>query len=152
MSRLAVEQLNLPQQGMPIPNMITAGQPSEAQFAAIKAAGIKTVINLRPVTEDAGFDEASVVQTLGMDYVVIPVAGAGDLSMKSAQALDAALAKADDKGVLVHCASSNRVGALLALRAAWLQDASIDEALALGEAGGLKAMMPMVQGMLANQK
>ena len=93
-----------------------------------------------------------MVQGLGMEYQVIPVAGPGDLSMNTAKALDKALYEAGDAGVLIHCASSNRVGALLALRAAWCQGASDKAALALGEAGGLTKMMPMVQQMLAEHK
>jgi uncharacterized protein (TIGR01244 family) len=152
MPPIAVDDLNLPQQGHPLASVVTAGQPSASQFSAIKAAGVSKVINLRPETEDAGFDEAAVVKGLGMEYQVIPVAGPDDLSLNSAKALDKALYEAGDAGVLIHCASSNRVGALLALRAAWLQGASDESALALGEAGGLTKMLPMVQQLLAQHK
>ncbi len=152
MPPIDIDTLNLPQQGHPLAGVVTAGQPSASQFSAIKAAGVSKVINLRPATEDAGFDEAAVVQGLGMEYQVIPVAGPGDLSMNTAKALDKALYEAGDAGVLIHCASSNRVGALLALRAAWCQGASDKAALSLGEAGGLTKMMPMVQQMLAEHK
>lgn len=149
MPPIAIDKLSLPQQGHPLANVVTAGQPDASEFSSIKAAGVSRVVNLRPAAEDAGFDEAAVVTGLGMDYQVIPVAGPGDLSMNTAKALDKALYEAGDAGVLIHCASSNRVGALLALRAAWLQGASNEAALALGEAGGLTKMMPMVQQLLA---
>ena len=80
----------LPMMGRPLPNVITAGQPSPADFEALKAAGVTHVINLRPATEDAGFDQAALMQKLGLDYMVIPVAGADDLNADTARALDAA--------------------------------------------------------------
>ncbi|ULQ45705.1 sulfur transferase domain-containing protein [Flagellatimonas centrodinii] len=138
----------LPMMGRPLPNVITAGQPSPEDFQALKAAGVTHVINLRPATEDAGFDQAALMQKLGLDYMVIPVAGADDLNADTARALDAAMAKAGETPVLVHCASANRVGALLALRAAWLMGTPVDQALALGRAGGLTRMEPMVAQLL----
>ena len=66
MPPIDIDTLNLPQQGHPLAGVVTAGQPSASQFSAIKAAGVSKVINLRPATEDAGFDEAAVVQGLGV--------------------------------------------------------------------------------------
>lgn len=140
----------LPFGGAPAPNLLTAGQPTASDFEAMAKAGLKHVINLRPPTEDAGFDEAALAARLGLNYTVVPVAGPGDLNRRSTQALDAALAKAGGEATLVHCASSNRVGALLALRAAWLQNKPADEALAFGRAAGLTKMEPAVQQLLAN--
>ena len=60
MPPIDIDTLNLPQQGHPLAGVVTAGQPSASQFSAIKAAGVSKVINLRPATEDAGFDEAAV--------------------------------------------------------------------------------------------
>lgn len=137
----------LPLGGTPSPGMLTAGQPTPADFEALAAAGLKHVINLRPATEDAGFDEAALAAKLGLSYTVVPVAGPGDLNLARARQFDGALASAQGP-VLVHCASSNRVGALLALRAGWLQGKSDDEALALGRAGGLTKMEPAVQALL----
>jgi protein tyrosine phosphatase (PTP) superfamily phosphohydrolase (DUF442 family) len=147
-NRDAIQALQLPQQGQPDANIVTAGQPSPQQLQALRTAGVGHVINLRPPEEDAGFDESATVAALGMGYTVIPVAGPADLSMASAKALDQALAQVGDAGVLIHCASSNRVGALLALRAAWLHGAAPDDALAVGAAGGLTKMQPMVESLL----
>ena len=49
-----------------------AGQPTADGFQAVKDAGFKTVINLRPVDE-MSFDEKKVVEDLGMTYVNIPI-------------------------------------------------------------------------------
>ena len=145
---MSLETIPLPQGGMPAKDLLTAGQPSPADFQALATAGLKHIINLRPGTEDAGFDEAALAQKLGLGYSVVAVAGPGDLTLEKAQQLDQALAATGGAPTLVHCASSNRVGALLALRAAWLQKQSAEEALALGRAGGLTKMEPMVQQLL----
>lgn len=134
---MKLEQLDLPMLKRPLETVVTAGQPTAADLASAKAAGIRRIINLRPPAEDHGYDEAAEAARLGLDYTVIPVANPGDLNLENTRALDAALAKAGDEPTLVHCATSNRVGALLALRASWLQGKSEEEALALGRAGGM---------------
>jgi len=50
--------------------------------------------------------------------------------------------------IVVHCASSNRVGAMAALRAAWLQGQSADQAIETGKAWGLKSLEPEVRALL----
>lgn len=145
----ALKDIPLPFGGAPTATLLTAGQPTPSDFEAMAQAGLKHIVNLRPETEDAGFDERALAATLGLSYTLIPVAGGGDLNKANAAALDAALAKAGSEPALVHCASSNRVGALLALRAAWVQGKSADEALAFGRAGGLTKMEPIVAQLLA---
>tara|TARA_R110000850_G_scaffold265250_14_gene394895 strand:+ start:28482 stop:28934 length:453 start_codon:yes stop_codon:yes gene_type:complete len=147
---MALSDITLPQGGMPASDLLTAGQPSAAQIEALAAAGLKNIINLRPSTEDAGFDEAAMATGLGMNYTVVAVAGPDDINLENAKKLDTALAAAAGTPTLVHCASSNRVGALLALRAAWLQNQTSEQAMALGRAGGLTKMEPLVQKLLEN--
>ena len=145
---MKLSDIQLPLGGQPQADLLTAGQPTAADFQALAAAGLKHVINLRPPSEDAGFDEAALAASLGLSYTVVPVAGPGDLSLERAQQLDAALTAANGEPALVHCASSNRVGALLALRAHWVQKQSADAAMALGRAGGLTKMEPIVAQLL----
>jgi hypothetical protein len=49
---------------------------------------------------------------------------------------------------VIACASGNRVGALLALREFWLEDAEPEAALALGKAAGLTRLEPSVRLLL----
>ena len=51
--------------------------------------------------------------------------------------------------VLLSCGSSNRCGALLALKAYFVDGKSKDQALAFGRSGGLKALEPTVTARLA---
>lgn len=143
-----LKEIPLPFGGAPTPTLRTAGQPTAADFEAMAKAGLKHIVNLRPETEDAGFDERALAARLGLSYTVVPISGAGDFDLARAKALDAALAQTGGQPTLVHCASSNRVGGLLALRAAWVQGTSVDEAMAFGRAGGLTKMEPIVQQLL----
>ena len=52
----------------------TAGQPTEVQFQIIRESGFKAVINLAlPTSDNAIPNEGSVVTSLGMSYIHIPV-------------------------------------------------------------------------------
>ena len=131
----------------PLPNITTAGQPSAEQLAAAAKSGIKTIIDLRGVNEDRGMDEKATVEKLGMSYVTLPVEGSPGVTYANATALDKLLAGAQ-KPVLIHCATGNRVGALLALRDKQ-SGASNEAALALGVASGLAGLKPAVEQKLA---
>jgi protein tyrosine phosphatase (PTP) superfamily phosphohydrolase (DUF442 family) len=56
--------------------------------------------------------------------------------------------EASSGGVMVYCASGNRVGALFACHAKWHGALSLEEALAFGNARGLRQMEPMVRQLL----
>lgn len=141
------QSADLPNRKDPLPGITTAGQPSADQLAAAAKSGIKTVIDLRALGEDRGMDERATVEKLGMSYVSLPVEGGEGVTYANATALDKLLA--DAKGpVLLHCASGNRVGALLALRDK-SKGADNDAALALGVKSGLTGLKPTVEKKLA---
>ena len=83
-----------------------------------------------------------------MDYIALPIAGVDDITPANAAALHALLKERDGE-VLLHCASGNRVGALLALAAVQVDGASPEAALTLGRAAGLKSLEPVVMERLA---
>ena len=129
------------------PELVTGSQPSRADLEKLKAAGVTTVINLRGTGEDAGFDEAAAAKALGLLYVAIPIAGGAEVTADNAAKLDAAMRKADGK-VLIHCASGNRAGALLALRAA-AAGQTVEEAIAFGKSAGMTSLEQAVRTKLA---
>jgi len=141
--------LPIPNARTPIPGVLSGGQPTRDQIAAAGTAGYKTVINLRPDTEP-GFEwEAAAVKAGGMTYVSIPVAGTAGLTKENVARFDAALKDAAAKGpALLHCASGNRIGALLALRAVWLEGKDPAAGLEYGRASGLTGLEPTVKSML----
>ena len=126
----------------------TSGQPQAATFNALRQAGIRAVIDLRPPSERPEFDERSVAQAAGLTYESLPVEGRGGLTRENVVAFDALLKKHAQEQTLAHCSSGNRVGALMALRAAWLDGKSMQEALAIGERAGLKGMKADVEAVL----
>ena len=133
----------------PLPGITTAGQPDEVSLESLAEAGYVAVIDLRSASEDRGFDEKTVVETLGMNYISLPVSGAGGVSYDNAALLDQTLSGIDGP-VLVHCASSNRVGALLSLREK-MNGASAEDALELGLEAGLTSLRSTVEAQLSEQ-
>ena len=131
----------------PLPGLYTAGQPAASDWQAIKARGVRTVINLRTPEELKDRDEAAEVRAAGLRYIEIPVSGAEGINPANARALHEALAPAHGGGVLVHCASGNRAGALLAL-AAHADGMPAAEAVSFGTAAGLAGLEPAVRGRL----
>lgn len=147
---MTTTQLTLAKLKHPTETQWASGQPTLEQFAEIKAAGITHVINLRPNTEDAGFLEGQAVEALGLVYRQLPINGPTDLTLKNVWALDAMLVEAGNSPTLIHCASANRVGAMMSLRAAWALGSSTQEALAIGREYGLAAMEAVVVKLLSS--
>jgi len=139
------DRLSLPNQALPEPDLITAGMPRPQDLQAAAAAGLRSIVNLCPSAETPG--EAELVASVGLRYVHIPLAGAADLTRDNAERLAQALDDANARPVLVHCASSNRVGALFALKARYVDGLDADAAIALGRKAGLKAMEPAVRAI-----
>lgn len=135
----------------PRPGLYTGGQPAADAWAAMATAGVATVINLRPDAELAGRDEAGEVRAAGMSYHQIPVAGAGDLSAEKADRLWQLIQ--DAKGpVVVHCASGNRVGGLLAIALARHGGVERDNALQLGRDAGMASAEARAREVLASEE
>jgi len=140
--------VQIPNGQTPEQNVITGGQPSDAQFAAFRegAGDGCRVINLRGRGEPGVAEQSTLMNQLGIDYVHLPVSGPGDLSFETAAALKTALEY--EGPIMVHCASGNRVGAVRALAAFKFEGRAVDEALAIGRSWGLTRMEPMIAGLL----
>ena len=139
----------IPHKKTPRENLMTAGQPTYVGLSELAERGFTDVVNLRPKDEMGGRDEAAEVLSLGMNYTRIPVAGPGDVTFVAARKLGVVLDGAEG-GVLVHCASSNRVGALFALLA-FDEGAELEEAIQQGLAAGLASLEPKVRQLMASR-
>ncbi len=95
------------------PDLAAGGVPDEASLKLLAETGLKTVIDLRTEREGTAAEKA-LVERLGMRYVNVPVA-ATTLSVADADTVIAALDAPGAKPALLHCASSNRTGAIWAL-------------------------------------
>lgn len=132
----------------PQENRIVSGSIDAADIGRLRVAGVKHLINLRTKEESEGLDEAPIANGLGIDYHWIPIQGAQSLTPENARKLDAALAAAGDELTLVHCGSGNRVGALIAVREAWIQHRPIEAAIAEGKRWGLTTLEDSVRSIL----
>lgn len=132
----------------PLPGIYTSGQPTENQLAALPGLGITRVIHLRPATEKGTGWEEEHAERVGIDFVRLPVDGKNGLTRDNVELLAAELAKSRGGGTLLSCASSNRVGAMLALKARWLDGADTETAMTLGRAAGMTRLEPEVSRLL----
>ena len=133
----------------PVDGISSAGQPDQAALAVFSENGYVAIIDMRGAREDRGMDEKAVVESLGMDYVLLPIASEDDISFENAKKLDDLLAVYEGP-VLIHCGSGNRVGALLALRQS-MNGADDAAAMAYGKQGGMTGLEPVVQKRLGEK-
>jgi uncharacterized protein (TIGR01244 family) len=94
------------------PGLAAAGQPSAKTLAKLKDLGFKTVVNLRPLDEaPIVAEEQKIVEAQGIRYVSVPVTAA-TFSRDDVERVRRVLEDSASAPVLLHCASSNRVGAV----------------------------------------
>jgi uncharacterized protein (TIGR01244 family) len=117
-----------------------AGQPSANDLEQYAKLGVKKVVNLRTPAEmeKAGFDEAAAVKQAGMEYVMVPVSSQPPTEA-DLQRVYSALQGAGEGKVLMHCASSNRVGLMWSLFRASQHGLGPEEAITEGKAAGMKS-------------
>lgn len=139
-------QTQIPNQRQPRPQLLTGGQPDAGAWTGLAGDGVTTVINLRTPSELGDRNERAEVEAAGLAYREVPVDGAAGITRGNARILQSLLAESTGT-VLVHCASGNRVGALLALGAA---DAgmAVPEAMELGRAAGMTSAEAHVRSQL----
>lgn len=131
----------------PAENVLASGQPTQEQLQLLANSGVKHIINLRPTSEQE-WDEEAYVKSLGMEYHSIPVAGADGVTSDNAKKLDDLLTSLNGQPLLVHCSSSNRVGALRALTASANGEA-LEAAITTGKSWGLIGLEPAVRTKLS---
>lgn len=131
------------------PGLHSGGQPSPDELARLRDIGVGSVISLRAPAEDVGYDECAEAARLGLFWDSLPITGDDDLGPVNVERFGALVdaARVRGKDLLIHCASGNRVGALVALDAARRGEASA-RALALGRAAGLDGLEPAVVARL----
>jgi len=109
-------------------NLGTAGQPTAQQLQSVRDAGFQAVINLAlPTSDNALPNEGSLVTSLGMSYVHIPV----DFKSPTPRDFSAFCRVMDafqDRPIFVHCAANMRVSAFLFLHRVLHQKVPVPEA------------------------
>ena len=108
----------------------TAGQPTAAQFDAVKDAGYEVVINLALGSTPRDLpNESRILADHGMDYIHIPV----DFERPTAADLHQFFEAMDtnqDKKCFVHCIANARVSAFVMLYRVLRQGVPVEEARA----------------------
>lgn len=132
-------------------NVLTGGQPSFEQLKVLANSGVKYIINLRSIAEQKSINESDYVRALDMKYISIPVQGAHGITLTNAQTLVNTLQGLKGEPVYLHCASGNRVGALIALSAQEIDGENAEAAIKKGKQWGLTSLEPMVKAMLTDQ-
>ncbi|MEM7050141.1 MAG: sulfur transferase domain-containing protein [Acidobacteriota bacterium] len=135
----------VPNARQPADGVVSGGQPTADQLAAAQEAGFQTVINLR--TEGEPGARQAEVEAFGLSYVELPIAGAAGLTRDNVEAL-AEILEEVQKPALLHCGSGNRIGALFALKAFWLDGEAPEAALEKGLDSGLTRLEPKVRELL----
>lgn len=146
------ETFGIPNASFPEPGILAAGQPTGEQIQLVAEEGYRTVIDLRPADEPRGYDEPGAAKANGLAYVNLPVTPAS-LDQATIDRFLETMRKAE-RPVLLHCATSNRVGALYY---AWLvleKGAKPEEALTKARAAGLKSpeLAEKVRSLVAERK
>lgn len=141
--------IDFPGARAPFERVLTGGQPTADQLAWAARNGYRTVVNLRAPGEEGELPgEAELVESLGMKYFAIPLAGADELTTENASKLALALEDPAALPAIVHCASGNRVGALFGLKARAIDGLSVEEALEVAQRAGIARLAPALRERL----
>lgn len=130
-----------------------AGQPSADDFQEFKKRGVKSVLNLR-TKDEMDFDEAKTLKSLGLEYHHVPIASPDSLTDENFDKLRKLLNEKDQRPLILHCASANRVGAVWLAHRVLDGGLTYDEALVEAKTVGLKApaMEAKAKEYIAKQK
>jgi uncharacterized protein (TIGR01244 family) len=131
-----VDPVSIPNYTLVRPSLAAAGQPGSQALSKLEDMGFRTVVNLR-TDKEGGAEERAVVESQGLRYVWVPITP-DSFSLADVEAVEKVLRDPSSGPVLLHCASSNRVGAVWAAIQA-REGKPLDEALAAGREAGLRS-------------
>jgi uncharacterized protein (TIGR01244 family) len=93
----------------------SSGMPTAEQMKEVADAGVQVVINLAPATvKDALPNEDSLVKSLGMEYVHIPVEWNNPMQ-QNLEGFFTAMDEHQEEKVLVHCQANYRASSFVML-------------------------------------
>jgi len=119
----------------PAEDVFIGAQPRPEFYEKLKAAGVKTILNLRSPSEHRAAEEQAQVEALGLKYINIPLV----YTQPKEEAVDEFLRVMDDpanRPVFIHCTTTIRVAAMWmvrrVLREGWTQERAEEEAMKIG--------------------
>ena len=115
-----------------------SGQPTAASLLNFREKGIQTVINLRMEAEmqTIDFDEARLVESLGMKYIHIPI-GREEPTDETITLLMDTIENHSNMPMLMHCKSSSRTGYVWALYRGIRAGEPVENAIEQGKKAGM---------------
>lgn len=118
------------------PSLAVSGRPSPEALAKLKESGFRTAIDLRQPSEGVAIAKEAV-EAQGLRFVSVPVSP-DTFSLDDVLKVEAVLKDQSAAPVLLYCASSNRVGGVVAVLES-RRGRTKDEAIAEGKKAGLKS-------------
>ncbi len=106
---------------------LLTSQPAAADLELAAKRGVRTVIDQRKLTEDRGFNEATLVLSLDMAYINPSFSKPEELTDRMFEESREVMRSAQ-RPVLMHCQSGNRTGTM------WLVYRVLDEGIPLEQA------------------
>tara|TARA_R110000868_G_scaffold403785_1_gene681367 strand:- start:228 stop:842 length:615 start_codon:yes stop_codon:yes gene_type:complete len=126
---------------------VLGGLPSKEQFDEAYAAGFESAMSLMANDEDGIREIAPYASSLGVRYIRFTVRGTEDLNESMAWQFASTLGMLG-RPAIIHSANGERAGAMFALMAFFVDEASADEALAIGRLAGMGSLEAHLRGVL----
>jgi protein tyrosine phosphatase (PTP) superfamily phosphohydrolase (DUF442 family) len=132
-------------------NWYLGGQPNLEQMDWLLSQGVTKIVTLRTKSEnedfeETAFDEKSIAEKLGIEFVNVPISGYSDYTPEH---LDEVIKEINsDEKVLLHCGSAGRVTYFFMGYLVRSQGYSLDDAIEIGKQ--LKYYNPM-EDLLGNK-
>ena len=126
---------------------IVGGLPSKSNIDDALAKNIETAMSLMARDETGISEIGPYAASKGFRYIRFTIAGKADLNESMAWQFASTLPLLDKPGI-VHSANGNRVGAIFALMAYFVNEVDAEEALAIGKAIGLGDLEDHVRAQL----
>lgn len=126
---------------------VVGGLPSKVQFEAAVEAGFDSAMSLMSNDEEGIADVAPYASSLGVRYIRFTIKDKSELTEAMAWQFASTLALLG-KPAIVHSAKGQRVGAIFALKAFFVDEAEVDEAMQIGAAAGMGDLASYVRSRL----
>jgi len=132
MSQLLEAATGIPNACEPIPGIVTGGQPTAEQLAALKRGGCEVILDVREAMEPRPYRPRDAVVAAGLEYINIPVSHGPLADETFDRVRQTVRALAGKKRVFFHCASGSRVA--VTLLPYFILDQGMDEEDAIEQA------------------
>ncbi len=129
---------------------VVGGLPSREQFEQALQAGFESAMSLMGNDEEGIRDVAPYASSLGIRYIRFTVQGTEDLNESMAWQFASTLGMLG-KPAIIHSARGERVGALFALMAFFVDELSVEDSISIGLAAGLGSLADDVRSLLTRE-